>query len=118
LLLRRRTPPPTLWRPILSPIPFQPSRFVDPLALPRSRLVVVIDDAATGDGGSGRVDLDDKGTYDGHNWNVLQERWDDLRAQLHGDAVPARLRVSEDAEGRTILDEIEAARPNFSPRKK
>ena len=56
-----------------------------------------------------------KGTYDEHNWNVLQERWDDLRAQLHGEAVPARLRASEDAEGRAILDEIAAARPNFSP---
>ncbi len=58
-----------------------------------------------------------KGTYDEHNWNVLQERWDDLRAQLHGEAVPARLRASEDKEGRAILDEIAAARPNFSPRK-
>ncbi len=56
-----------------------------------------------------------KGTYDEHNWNVLQERWDDLRAQLHGEAVPARLRASEDEEGRAILDEIAAARPNFSP---
>jgi hypothetical protein len=58
-----------------------------------------------------------KGTYDEHNWNVLQERWDDLRAQLHGEAIPARLRESEDDEGRAILDEIAAARPNFSPRK-
>jgi hypothetical protein len=57
-----------------------------------------------------------KGTYDEHNWNVLQERWDDLRAQLHGEAVPARLRASEDAEGRAILDAIAASRPNFSPR--
>ena len=58
-----------------------------------------------------------KGTYDEHNWNVLQERWDDLRAQLHGEAVPARLRASEDEEGCAILDEIAAARPNFLPRK-
>lgn len=58
-----------------------------------------------------------KGTYDEHNWNVLQGRWDDLRAQLHGEAVPARLRASEDKEGRAIVDEIAAARPNFSPRK-
>ena len=58
-----------------------------------------------------------KGTYDEHHWNVLQERWDDLRAQLHGEAVPARLRASEDEEGRAILDEIAAARPDFSPRK-
>lgn len=56
-----------------------------------------------------------KGTYDEHNWNVLQERWDDLRAQLHGEALPTRLRPCEDAEGRKILDEIVSARPNFSP---
>ncbi len=56
-----------------------------------------------------------KGTYDEHNWNVLRERWDDLRAQLHGEAIPARLRASEDEEGRAILDEIAAVRPNFSP---
>lgn len=56
-----------------------------------------------------------KGTYDEHNWNVLRERWDDLRAQLHGEAVPARLRESEDEEGRAILYEIAAARPSFSP---
>ena len=31
-----------------------------------------------------------KGTYDEHNWKILQERWDDLRAQLHGEAIPAR----------------------------
>ena len=56
-----------------------------------------------------------KGTYDEHNWKVLQERWDDLRAQLHGEAVPARLRASEDPETRAIIDQIAAARPNFSP---
>lgn len=59
-----------------------------------------------------------KGTYDEHNWNVLQERWDDLRAQLHGEAVPARLRMGEDPEDRTILDEIATGRPNFSPWKR
>lgn len=58
-----------------------------------------------------------KGTYDEHNWEVLRERWEDLRAQLHGEVIPARLRVSEDAEGRAILDEIARARPNFSPQK-
>lgn len=59
-----------------------------------------------------------KGTYDEHNWEVLRERWEDLRAQLHGEAIPARLRAGEDAEGRAILDEIASARPNFSPQKK
>lgn len=58
-----------------------------------------------------------KGTYDEHNWKVLQERWDDLRAQLHGEAIPARLRAAEDDEGRLILDEIARSRPDFSPLK-
>lgn len=58
-----------------------------------------------------------RGTYDEHNWKVLRERWDDLRAQLHGEALPAWLRASEDAEGRAILDAVLAARPNFSPLK-
>jgi superfamily II DNA or RNA helicase len=56
-----------------------------------------------------------KGTYDEHNWSVLLGRWDDLRAQLHGEAIPARLRMAEDDEGRRLLDELAAARPEFSP---
>lgn len=77
---------------------------------------------AIGEGRSGndlpRIDIRPvifKGTYDEHNWKVLQERWDDLRAQLHGEPVPSRLRSSEDEEGRRILDEIEGHRPDFSP---
>jgi hypothetical protein len=58
-----------------------------------------------------------KGTYDEHNWKVLQERWDDLRAQLHGEAIPARLRVNEDDEGQLMLDQIARSRPDFSPLK-
>lgn len=56
-----------------------------------------------------------KGTYDEHNWKVLQERWDDLRAQLHGEPIPARLRNREDEEGRRILEDIGKSRPEFSP---
>ena len=56
-----------------------------------------------------------KGTYDEHNWNVLRDRWDDLRAQLHGEAIPTRLRRDEDAEGQAILDRIAEAKPSFSP---
>jgi hypothetical protein len=59
-----------------------------------------------------------KGTYDEHNWKVLQERWDDLRAQLHGEAIPARLREDEDKEGRVILEQIAHSRPEFSPLKR
>jgi hypothetical protein len=59
-----------------------------------------------------------KGTYDEHNWRVLRERWDDLRAQLHGEAIPARLRADEDEEGRLILEQITQSRPEFSPLKR
>ena len=58
------------------------------------------------------------GTYDEHNWKVLQERWDDLRAQLHGEAIPAQLRAGEDSEGRMILEQIAQSRPEFSPLKR
>lgn len=54
------------------------------------------------------------GTYDEHNWRVLRERWDNLRAQLHGIVVPTRA-VSDDPEGQRILDEISKAAPSFSP---
>ena len=56
-----------------------------------------------------------RGTYDEHNWKVLQERWDDLRAQLHGEAIPSRLRALEDEEGRQLLEVISSNRPDFTP---
>jgi len=55
-----------------------------------------------------------KGTYDEYNWNVLRERWDDLRAQLHGVVVPARL-VENDEKSEAILKEISNCCPSFSP---
>ena len=33
-----------------------------------------------------------RGTYDEHNWKVLRERWDNLRAQLHGDVISPEIR--------------------------
>ncbi len=54
------------------------------------------------------------GTYDEHNWNVLRERWDDLRAQLHGEVIPRRL-SNGDPDGAALIDEISKAAPNFSP---
>ncbi len=54
------------------------------------------------------------GTYDGHNWMVLRERWDDLRAQLHGIVVPSRLKF-DDPDSQRIVDELSAAAPKFSP---
>lgn len=57
-----------------------------------------------------------RGTYDDHNWRVLRERWDDLRAQLHGEVIPPRLVGDEcTKEERTLLDELNCAAPNFSP---
>jgi hypothetical protein len=54
------------------------------------------------------------GTYDAENWRVLRERWDDLRAQLHGVPVPARL-AGDDAEASALIAEINAMAPNFAP---
>jgi hypothetical protein len=56
-----------------------------------------------------------EGTYDEHNWAVLNERWDDLRAQLHGVVVPERLRDAHDEEGMRLIRELDRAAPNFSP---
>jgi hypothetical protein len=55
-----------------------------------------------------------KGTYDEHHWKILQERWDDLRAQLHGVVIPPRL-YANDPELRRIAEELESVAPNFSP---
>jgi superfamily II DNA or RNA helicase len=54
------------------------------------------------------------GTYDAENWRVLRERWDDLRAQLHGVPVPARL-AGSDATLQAIADELGRHAPDFSP---
>lgn len=54
------------------------------------------------------------GTYDAKHWEVLQERWQDLRAQLHGIPVPQGA-VEGDEEGLRLIAEINAAAPDFSP---
>ncbi|WP_235528012.1 DEAD/DEAH box helicase [Sphingomonas sp. Leaf38] len=56
-----------------------------------------------------------EGTYDSHHWAVLMERWDDLRAQLHGVVVPYRLREGCTEEEQRIIRYLEAAAPDFSP---
>lgn len=53
-------------------------------------------------------------TYDAENWRVLRERWDDLRAQLHGVPVPARL-AGNDAASAELIAQICAMAPDFSP---
>jgi superfamily II DNA or RNA helicase len=55
------------------------------------------------------------GTYDEHHWQVLLERWDDLRAQLHGIVIPERLAKLEGNEAGAILEEVTSYAPNFSP---
>jgi Helicase conserved C-terminal domain len=58
-----------------------------------------------------------RGTYDEHNWKVLRERWDNLRAQLHGDIIsPEFANVSH--EDQELFDEISSAAPNFSPNRR
>jgi superfamily II DNA or RNA helicase len=53
-------------------------------------------------------------TYDEHNWNVLRERWDNLRAQLHGDVISPEF-ASDNYEDEASFDEISKSAPNFSP---
>ena len=56
-----------------------------------------------------------RGTYDEHNWEVLQDRWDDLRSQLHGVVVPDRLIQQEDLEARSTIQDLADHAPTFSP---
>ncbi|WP_419468955.1 C-terminal helicase domain-containing protein [Burkholderia diffusa] len=55
-----------------------------------------------------------KGTYDEVNWRVLHERWEDLRAQLHGVVVSSRL-ADRHPELSALIDDINRAAPNFTP---
>jgi hypothetical protein len=57
-----------------------------------------------------------EGTYDEKNWEVLRERWDDLRAQLHG-VVISPLMAHRSSIPVAIVEEINNAAPNFSPAK-
>lgn len=56
-----------------------------------------------------------EGTYDAHHWQVLHERWDDLRAQLHGVVVPHRLRPECSEEERAGIHLLDTAAPDFEP---
>lgn len=55
-----------------------------------------------------------KGTYDEHHWHILCQRWDNLRAQLHGNPFPLSVQPS-DAGCRASMQSILDAAPNFSP---
>lgn len=55
-----------------------------------------------------------EGTYDERHWKVLQTRWNDLRAQLHGQILsPDQAR--EDTETAAWIAEINSMAPDFSP---
>lgn len=53
-------------------------------------------------------------TYDEKNWQVLRDRWDDLRAQLHGIVISPRI-AEKYLDAKEMIAEINAAAPNFSP---
>ncbi len=55
-----------------------------------------------------------QGTYDEQNWAVLRQRWDDLRAQLHGVIIPPQEAAAYQGLG-DLINEINEAAPNFSP---
>ena len=55
-----------------------------------------------------------EGTYDERHWSVLSERWDDLRAQLHGVVVPGRDRTDPNVD-LAIVAELDRMAPNFDP---
>lgn len=55
-----------------------------------------------------------QGTYDERQWNILQTRWNDLRAQLHGLILsPDMVRENPEAEG--WIKKINRMAPDFSP---
>ena len=55
-----------------------------------------------------------QGTYDEKNWQVLRDRWDDLRAQLHGVVISPRI-AKKYPDAQDMIAEINNAAPNFSP---
>lgn len=57
-----------------------------------------------------------RGTYDEMNWQVLRERWDDLRAQLHGIVISPRI-ADRYVDAGAMVAEINNAAPCFSPTK-
>jgi hypothetical protein len=57
-----------------------------------------------------------EGTYDEHHWKVLNDRWDDLRAQLHGIVVPQRFRQDLPDDVLALVRELDESGPDFSPK--
>ncbi len=55
-----------------------------------------------------------RGTYDEKNWQILNERWDNLRAQLHGIVIAPHI-AERYSNAEEWIAEINDAAPNFSP---
>lgn len=58
------------------------------------------------------------GGYDSLHWAVLEERWADLRAQLHGDVVATKDReqARADLELARLIRRLDSAAPDFHPK--
>ena len=56
-----------------------------------------------------------RGTYDEWNWQVLRQRWGDLRAQLHGVIIPPHEAEAYHGMEKIVL-EINEAAPKFYPK--
>lgn len=52
-----------------------------------------------------------RGTYDEHNWQVLDTRWRALRAQLHGDVLPE----AHGARDCPLMNRVRQVTPRFAP---
>jgi len=55
-----------------------------------------------------------RGTYDEQNWQILNDRWDNLRAQLHGIVIAPHI-AERYSNAEEWIAEINDAAPNFSP---
>ena len=56
-----------------------------------------------------------EGTYDALHWSVLETRWQNLRAQLHGEVIPPSEVTNLTREHAEIYKQLCDAAPNFSP---
>ena len=57
-----------------------------------------------------------RGTYDDHNWQVLEARWRALRGQLHGEVVPDKEHfVAATEELSKLVERVRRGTPGFSP---
>lgn len=56
-------------------------------------------------------------TYDEQNWNVLQKRWNNLKAQLHGIIIPPEIEADAREEEKKLIRNINANAPDFRPPK-